>query len=423
MNARWTILTAVIFGVSANGGDWPQWRGPNRDAKAADFKAPKVWPKELKQQWKVTVGDGVATPALVGDKLYVFSRESDNEIIRCLNADTGKEIWSEKYPAAAVRPPAAQFSGPRSSPAVADGKVVTLGVHGHLTCLDAASGKVLWKKDSIGGEPNFAISSSPLIADGLCIVQFGGGRDGGGGGIKAFELANGNEKWKWEGDAAAYASPVLATLDDKKVIVAETAASIVAVSLDGKLLWRSAIAGGKGGGGKGAGGKGGKGGGMGGMAYNAPTPVVEGTTVIYAEGSRATKAVSIEKKGNELTAKDLWNSDEGLQFNSPVLKNDLLFGQTSQDKLFCVNAKTGKTEWTQAVKGWSRPGYGSVVDVGDALISLTPAGDLIVFAPTEKEFKQLAKYKVGTDTFAYPVVAGNRIFVKDKDSVTLYVVE
>lgn len=425
MNARLTILTAVIFGVSAYGGDWPQWRGPNRDAKAADFKAPKEWPKELKQQWKVRVGDGVATPALVGDKLYVFSRQNDNEIIRCLAADTGKEVWAEKYQAAGVGRPAQDFVGPRSSPAVADGKVITLGVHGRLTCLDAASGKVIWKKDAIGGEPMFAISSSPLIADGLCIVQFGGGRDGGGGGIKAYELANGNEKWKWDGDAAAYASPALATVDDKKVIVAETAASIVAVSLDGKLLWRSAIAGGKGGGGgKGIGGKGAGGkGGMGGMSYNAPSPVVEGTMLIYAEGARTTKAVTIEKKGDELAATDLWKSEEGLQFNTPVLKNGFLFGQTREDKLFCVNAKTGKTEWTQTVKGWNRPGYGSVVDVGAALMSLTPAGDLIVYEATDKEFKQLAKYKVGTDTFAYPVVAGNRIIIKDKDSVALYSVD
>jgi outer membrane protein assembly factor BamB len=432
MNARWTILTAVIFGVSANGGDWPQWRGPNRDAKAADFKAPKEWPKELKQQWKVTVGDGVATPALVGDKLYVFSRESDNEIIRCLNADTGKELWAEKYPEKAVRPPAAKFSGPRSSPAVADGKVITLGAHGRLTCLDAASGKVIWKKDAIGGEPMFAISSSPLIADGLCIVQFGGKEVGGTssvpGGIVAYEVTAGNEKWKWMGDSAAYASPVLATVDDKKVIVAETAASIVAVSFDGKLLWRSAIAGGKGGGGKGIGGKGpgGKGGGMGGMAYNAPTPVAEGTTIIYADGARTTKAVTVEKKGDELVAKDLWtNSDQSLKFNTPVVKGGLVFGITTNDKLFCVNAKTGKEEWSHALSGGGgrNSGYGSVVDAGSVLFALNPGGELIVFEPTDKEFKQIAKYKVGTDTFAYPVVAGNKIIIKDKDSVALYAVE
>ena len=250
------------------------------------------------------------------------------------------------------------------------------------------------------------------------------------GGIKAFDLATGNEKWKWTGDAAAYASPVVTALDGKQAVVAETAASIVAVGLDdGKLLWRSAIAGGKGGG-KGRPGKGGaKGGfgrgrGMGGMAYNAPTPIVDGTLIVYSDGPRSTKAVTVEKKGDELSAKDLWNnSDQGLQFNSPVLKSGFVYGITRDDKLFCINAKSGKTEWTEKIKGGGRPGYGSVVDAGSVLFSLTPAGELIVFQPTDKEFKQIAKYNVGADTYAYPIIAGNRIIVKDKDSVKLFVIE
>src|SRR5881397_4212292 len=88
------MISLIALSVSAQ--DWPQWRGANRDAKAADFKAPKTWPKELTQKWKVTVGDGVATPALVGERLYVFSREAGNEVIRCLNAADGKEIWQDK---------------------------------------------------------------------------------------------------------------------------------------------------------------------------------------------------------------------------------------------------------------------------------------------------------------------------------------
>ena len=119
---------------------------------------------------------------------------------------TGKELWSEKYDATQVSgPAAAQHSGPRSSPAVADGKVVTLGVGGVLSCVDAATGKLLWRKDDFSGAwPRFYTASSPIITDGLCIAQLGGESNGG---IVAYDLATGDQKWKWTGDGTAYASP------------------------------------------------------------------------------------------------------------------------------------------------------------------------------------------------------------------------
>ena len=113
------VTCAVLLGASGlRAQDWPQWRRANRDAKATGFTAPKTWPKELAQKWKVAVGDGVATPSLVGDKLYVFTLEGGNEVIRCLDAASGKELWQDKYagarrvpgrptasPARGVRPP------------------------------------------------------------------------------------------------------------------------------------------------------------------------------------------------------------------------------------------------------------------------------------------------------------------------------
>src|SRR5262249_28733898 len=151
-----TMNSAILKGVTLAGvlylgcdcalaQDWPQWRGPNRDARATGFKAPKAWPTALTQKWKVTVGDGVATPALVGDRLYVFSRQSDEEVIRCLKTEDGKEVWAQKNKASAISGPARGFPGPRCSPVVADGKVVTLGVHGSLACFEADSGKALWR--------------------------------------------------------------------------------------------------------------------------------------------------------------------------------------------------------------------------------------------------------------------------------------
>ena len=69
-------------------------------------------------------------------------------------------------------------------------------------------------------------------------------------------------------------------------------------------------------------------------------------------------------------------------------------------------------------------GYASVVDAGAVLFGLTPAGKLVVFQPQDKEYKELASYKVAAgDTYAYPVISGNRVFIKDKDSLALWTIE
>jgi outer membrane protein assembly factor BamB len=407
-----TVVAIILISGHIRAQDWPQWRGPNRDAKAA-FTAPKEWPKELTQKWKVTVGEGVSTPALVGDKLYVFTRQGGNEVIRCLNSSDGKEVWADKYEAAAPTKPGSgfnnEFVGPRSSPAVADGKVVTFGASGILSCLDATSGKKVWRKTDIKGRPMFFTSCSPIVVSDLCIIQIGGEESGA---IVAYDLADGKEKWKWTADGTAYASPILANIADTKMIVAETAGKIVGLNAaDGKLLWETPFP-------------------KAGRSYNACTPMVEGQTIVFSGSGRGTKAIKIEKKGDAFKATELWtNKDSGVQFNTPVVKDGLVFGLTSSNNWFCVNAESGKTGWTApapAPAGGGRMGggYASVVDAGTVLFGLTPAGKLAVFQPQEKEYKEVASYKVAAgDTYAYPVISGNRIFIKDKDLLTLWTID
>ena len=402
--------------------DWPQWRGANRDGKSAGFTAPKTWPKELTQKWKVTVGEGVATPCLVGDKLYVFARQEGGEITRCLDAGTGKELWQDKYDAMGATGPASGFSGPRASPTVAEGKIVTLGVRGVLSCLDAASGKVVWRKNDFNGAyPRFFASSSPVVADGLCVAQLGGPDKGG---VVACELSSGKEKWNWTGDPAAYASPLLMSVDGTKLIVAQTETKMVALTqADGKLVWETPFA-------------------VQGRGYNAATPIADGQILIYAGSGRGTTAVKLEKKGDAFAARELWkNPDNSVMFNTPLLKNGLLFGFSAGNDFFCINAQDGKTAWTAPSVAAStdstaegagggrkgrggRGGFGSIVDAGSVLLALTPASELIAFEPNDKSYHELARIKVAdTPTHAYPVVSGNRVFIKDQEAVTLWTVQ
>jgi outer membrane protein assembly factor BamB len=155
------------------------------------------------------------------------------------------------------------------------------------------------------------------------------------------------------------------------------------------------------------------------MNYNAATPIVEGQTVIFAGAGRGTKAVKIEKTADGFAAKELWsNPDNGVQFNSPVLKGGQIYGLSQKSVIFCLDAKDGKTLWTAEVGG---RGFGSIVDAGSVLLALTPKGELLVFEPSDKEYKKLALYKVAdSETYAYPVPAGKGVFVKEKDSLSLW---
>ncbi len=384
--------------------DWPQWRGANRDGKVTGFKAPQEWPKELKLRWKTPVGTGDATPALVGDKLYVFTRQGDNEVTTCLEVDRGEEQWTDRYAAQAVTGAASRHPGPRSSPAVANGKVVTLGVGGVLSCLDAATGKVVWRKDPFPKVvPRFFTSFSPIVVDGMAIAHLGGQ---GNGAIIAYDLATGSEKWRWGEEGPDYGSPALLTAAGTKQIVTPTEKSIVGISVaDGKLLWQLPFVPPR-------------------RAYNAATPIIDGQTVIITGKGRGAKAVKIEKQGDSFAAKELWsNPDLAPQYNTPVLRDGLLFGLTDGSKLYCINAKTGQTAWTDATAR-GRGGFGAIVSAGSCLMALPSSSELIVYKPSDKEYSELAVIKVSeTPIYAHPVIAGNRIFIKDQDTVTMFVVD
>ena len=393
-----TLLTttAMVFG------DWPQWRGTHGDAKV-EFNAPPTWPKQLAQKWKTTVGLGDSTPALVGDRLYVFTREGADEVATCLDANTGKQIWQQKYPPKAmVTGAAASHPGPRSSVAVANGKVVTFGITEILSCWDAESGKLAWRKE-FNDEfkqpwPRFYTGTSPLVVDNLCIVQIGGS---GKGAVAAFDLSTGDVKWKVDGDGPAYATPALMVMGESKIVVAQTEKSLVGLSLtDGKELFKVAAATAR-------------------MAQNAPTPVIEGSMIIYTGQGSGTHAIEIKKQGDGYSTAEKWNNAQiGTTFNTPVLKDGKLYGISDRGNIYCMDAGTGKSLWTDTTR---HTNFGSIVDGGSVLLALTQKAELIAFEPSEKAYKELAKFHVSdSDTYAYPVVSGNKIFIKDKDSVTLF---
>ena len=403
---HWIILIAASAALFSSNDlqaqDWPQWRGPNRDGAVSGFNAPATWPTNLTQTWQVKVGKGDSSPVLAGESLYVFGRQEADEVVQCLDAASGKTIWEARYPAGrVVTGPAARHPGPRSTPVVAGGRVCALGIGGILSCFDAAKGTLRWRKESaedyLGVFPKSDPAMSPLVVEGRCLVYVGGGTNGA---LIAFDLATGHAEWKSEGDGPASSSPAVMTAGGRKQLVTLTAKHLVGLDLaDGKLLWQTPFEATQG---------------------NNATPVVDGSTVIYSGQGKGLFAVKIESKDGTFSATPMWtNTQAGGRFTTPILKDGLLYGYNNG--FFCASAQTGATLWTDETK---RGQSAALMDAGSVILALTLNGELAVFKPSRTAFDELARFKLAsTETWAHPVVAGRRVFVKDSETVSLYRIE
>ena len=402
VNLRISVIAVLIIFSNTNAfsQDWSQWRGTNRDSKVTGFKSPTSWPTELKQDWKVTVGFGDATPVLAGNKIYLNTRQGDQEVILCLDAATGKELWKNTYAAMAVTgPSASQHPGPRGTPAFSNGKVVTFGASGILSCLDASTGKLLWRKDNPSNAfPAFFTGTSPLITDEMCIVHIGKKDDGQ---VIAYDLTSGNEKWKWSGEGPSYSSPSVMTIEGKKLLIVITEKSIMALSLaDGKSLWQIATP-------------------VQQRFYNCVSPYIDGQTIYFTGQGTGMKAIKVEKSANEYTTKELWNNTAAsAKWNTPILKDGFLYGFTDQKRIYCLNATSGQTAW---IDNAVTSDFSTIVDCGSVIVGLTSTDNLIVLKPDGKEYSEVAKYKVAdTPIYGYPVISGNSIYIKDAETLMMY---
>ena len=394
-------LASALQGQQSSSPDWPQFRGPNRDGAIGAFSEPKSWPERLTQKWKVSVGEGHATPVLVGDRVYIFSREGSNEVMRAIDAATGQVAWQTRYAAPVTVNPAAQEHGPgpKSTPTVAAGRLYTMGMGGIVTAFDAASGKILWQKPGGSTLPLYGTATSPLVDRGLVIVHVGGNNQGA---LTAFDANTGQVKWAWNGDGPSYASPIVADINGVRQVIALTQENIVGVSAaDGRLLWRRPFA----------------------TEYtqNIITPVVAGQVLIVAGYQQPTSGLRIVRTDDQWRVEEAWqNERESLYMANAVVVGDALFGLSHRNsgQYFLLDVKTGKTLWNSMPRQASNA---AIVRAGDVVFSLEDDGDLLVGRVAGARFQELKRYKVAdSPTWAQPVISGSRIFIKDASTVALW---
>jgi outer membrane protein assembly factor BamB len=397
------LLCSVFLSATAAAQDWPQWRGPNRDAKVSGAVIPATWPKTLKEQWKVTVGTGHASPVVANGKIYVFARQGEEEVLLCLDAGTGKEIWGSGQPIEYEMHEAAKDhgKGPKSTPVIYKGNVYTFGITGVLISRDAASGKMKWRhefsKQFPKTSPLFGVAMSPIIENGFLIVHVGGHDKGA---LTAFDPETGNVKWANDLDGPAYTSPIVVTLAGVRQLVNFTQSNVIGVDpANGKLLWKLPAK----------------------SQYeeNSVTAIGFKDMVIISREGMGLAAIRVEKQGAELVPKEVWNNKENQMYlNSPVVVGNTLFGMSALKKgqFFAIDADTGKTLW----QGAGRMGENAaILNLGGKfLLMLLDDAKLVVLPTNAKEYLPAAQYTVATSpTWAHPVVLKDRILVKDQTSL------
>jgi len=399
-------VLACVVGLSllVRADDWPQWRGPQRDGRTT-LKTPDAWPDHLEKRWEVEVGLGHSSPVVVGKRVYQFSRRGDNEELTCLNVADGTVVWRQGYAAPyQVNPVAAMHGkGPKSTPVVTEGRIVTLGISGIVTCWDAKSGKTLWQrefsKQFTNTSPLYGAAMSPAVADGKCIVHVGGHDKGA---LLALDVQSGQTVWSWNDDGPAYTSPLVVTLDEVPQVVTQTQKACVGVGLDnGELLWRIPFT----------------------TEYdqNSVTPLEYQGSIIFSGINKGVDRYRIEEVEEEWETDKLWSEKEAsLYMSSPVADGERLFGFSHKQKgqLFALDLTTGKMLWTSEGRMGENA---SLVLTGKTLWALTTGGELIVFKASDKQFDPQARYKVAdTPTWAHPAVTASSVFVKDENHLACW---
>ena len=324
--------------------------------------------------------------AVSAGRLYTVGNKGNVDVVYCLNAATGAEIWQHSYQQALD--PRQFEGGPAGTPTVDGDRVYTLSHEGDLFCLSAATGAVLWSKNlqrDFGGiRPEWAYSGSPLVDGNMVIVDSGGA----GASTVALDKATGALKWKAGNDAAGYSSPVAFNLAGTRCIAILKADALVGLNAaNGQELWRYRWK----------------------TKYdlNAATPIVSGDKVFITS---STGCALLQVRPGSVT--ELWrNTNMRSVLASPVLVQSYIYGingHVGGGELHCLELGNGATKWKQKIGG------GTLIAAGGYLVALSERGELIVAEASPASYREVARAQVlGGRSWVAPAVADGKIYCKN----------
>jgi outer membrane protein assembly factor BamB len=390
-------------------GDWPQWRGPNRDGVCPETGLLESFPAGgLKVHWRAPAGWGFSSPVVARGRVFladsVVAKPQARERVRCLDETTGKVLWTHLYEVAyedwAFDPK--QEIGPVATPIVRDDKVYTVGRVGHLFCLDAKKGDVLWRRD-LGKDYQVAFAPgapSPLIDGDLLILFIGGKPDAC---VIGLNKDTGKEVWRALDESLTFSSPIVITSGGKKQLIVWTQESVT--SLDpatGKTYWRQGLA---------TGGD-----------YAVSTPVFHKDRLLVG-------GLMFQLDPDKPAARVLWPESKAparrifSHTSTALFRGDHLFTAKSSGELICVDAGTGKQVW-ESTKVTDLKNGASIhlTPNGDSVLLYTDRGELIRARLTAEGYKEVSRVALLEPTFPFggrnvawsaPAFANKHVFVRN----------
>lgn len=380
--------------------DVPQFLGMNRDGILTDVGLSHDWQKQPPRElWRVSVGEGWGAFCVVGGRAITQEQRDQEEWVTAYDLGTGKVLWHH-----ADRTRFSEWQGgdgPRATPTHDAGKVYTLGATGILNCLDVTTGKVLWTHDLMKdfGMQNltWGFSNSPLIVDDLVIVA---GAKKPGPTLVAYDKASGALRWKSGTDEATYASPILATLAGKRVIVLNNAPGLSLVdAASGEVLLNHVWGIDK--------------------WPKASQPVVLPGDKVFMSAGYGMGCVMLQIKADaqgKLSATSVWeNHKMKTQFNSVTPSGDLLLG-LDDGRMAAVETATGERLWKEG-----RFGAGQHLLVGDKVLIQSESGEVVLGDAARTGFKVLATLPaLSSKTWNYPTLAGRLLLARNDREAVCY---
>jgi outer membrane protein assembly factor BamB len=406
------LAAAIGLGLTlstAHAGDWPQWRGPDRDGVSKETGLLKTWPKTGPMlNWQVSdLGQGYSTPSVVGDRMFLLTNKGMNdESVRALSVKDGRDIWSQRIGKVGANGPP-QYPGARSTPTVDGDFVYALGSDGDLACLDLKAGNIVWHKSlrtDFGGQPGrWAYAESPLV-DGDALVCTPGGKQAT---LVALNKTTGDVIWKSpipEGDQAAYSSIIVVTTGNLKQYVQFLGKGLVGVDAKtGKLLWRY---------GKTA---------QGSMA-NIPTAEAYKNFLYSATGMGGCGLIALAVSGNSVDVHEIYfNKKLPNAIGGAVEINGFLYG-TTKGGLQCVEFTTGKVKWQNHAVG-----AGSILFADGRLYLHGENGEVALIDCASNTYHELGRFSPPQPpanrkgaAWAYPVIANGSLYIYDYGTLWSY---